>query len=412
MKKGKSTKVRINEKFKLIEGGICAPKMFLSAGTACGIKKSNKKDIALIYTPHIASAAAVFTTNKVKAAPILVSQKNIKGGKAHAVIVNSGNANACTGRQGMKDAWEMINQTAAAMKILPSHVLVASTGIIGVPLPTKNISSGIWTVSRMIKRHDPGDAAEAIMTTDTRKKSVAVELVFGKNRRVRIGGIAKGSGMICPDMATMIAVLTTDALIGPKPLQKALKEAVSDSFNMLTVDNDMSTNDCVFILANGQSEKVTTGKKFEQFVSALKYVCCCLAKEIARDGEGATKLITINVTGARSKEDARKTAKSIAGSSLFKCAVFGTDPNFGRILAAAGYSGAGIDPDRIEVDIEGVKLVKNGVPLRFDAQKAVGCLKKDKVIINVDLNQGKYSATAWGCDMTEGYIKINAHYHT
>jgi len=408
----RNSKSEIREDIKIIEGGICAPKVFLSTGVACGIKKSKKKDLALIYTPHLASAAAVFTTNKVKAAPVLVSQKNIKTGKAYAIVINSGNANACTGKQGIKDAWEMVNLTAAALRILPSQVLVASTGIIGVPLPMKNVTSGIWSASRMIKKESICDAAEAILTTDTKKKETAVELVFGRDKKVRIGGMAKGSGMICPGMATMIAVLTTDAAIDPKLLQKALKEAVDDTFNMLTVDNDMSTNDCVFVLANGQSEKITPGKRYHEFVGGLKAVCSHLAKEIARDGEGATKVIEVSVLGAKTKEDARRAAKAIAGSNLFKCAVYGADPNFGRILCAAGYSGAEFSHEKMEVFIGGIRLVKNGMPIDFDAKKAVELLQQAEVPVTVNLNTGKSNATAFGCDMTEEYIKINAHYHT
>lgn len=405
-------KVKDKEYIKFVDGGVCAPKVFLSTGVACGIKKSKKKDLALVYTPHLSSSAAVFTTNRVKAAPVIISQKNIKAGRAHAIVINSGNANACTGKQGMKDAWAMIEQTAAALRILPSQVLVASTGIIGVPMPMKAVLSGIWSASRMIKKDTKCDAAEAILTTDTKKKEAAVEITFGKGRKVTIGGIAKGSGMICPNMATMIAVLTTDAIIDPKLLQKALKEAVDDSFNLLTVDNDMSTNDCVFILANKQSERITAGKRYEMFVEGLRAVCINLAKEIARDGEGATKIIDVTVNGARTKEDARKAAKAIAGSNLFKCAVYGADPNFGRILCSAGYSGADFSHDKMEVFIGDIRLVKNGMPIAFNVKEAIDLLKKEEVSISVNLNSGKSSATAFGCDLTEGYIKINAHYHT
>ena len=320
--------------FKPVEGGICAPEGFFASGVYSGVKKSKKKDLALIYSTSLASAAGVFTKNKVKAAPVIVSQQVVKKGYAQAIVINSGNANACTGKQGMSDALEMAKETAEALRIGKEDVLVASTGIIGVPMQMQKITGGIWTASRMIKKDNTCSAAEAILTTDLRKKEIAVNVSLPGGGKVRIGGIAKGSGMICPNMATMIAVITTDAQIIPKLFQKAVLEATEDSFNMLTVDNDMSTNDCVLALANGQSSKVTTGKSYQVFLAALSFVCQYLAKEIARDGEGATRLISVNVRGARTKKDAALAAKSIAGSSLVKCAVYGADPNIGRVLAA------------------------------------------------------------------------------
>jgi glutamate N-acetyltransferase / amino-acid N-acetyltransferase len=399
-------------KLRPVEGGICAPEGFLAAGVYSGVKKSKKKDLALIYSTSLASAAGVFTKNKVKAAPVLTAQKVVKRGLAQAVVINSGNANACTGIQGVYDAVTMAKETAAALRIKQDHVLVSSTGIIGVPMPMQKIIGGIWTASRMVKKDLVSSAAEAILTTDLRKKEIAVSVPLGGGKKIFIGGIAKGSGMICPNMATMIGVITTDARIEPKLLQKALSESVEDSFNMLTVDNDTSTNDCVLALANGQSESVTPGKKYSAFLDALKHVCRYLAKEIARDGEGATRLVEVTLLGAKTKKDACLAAKSIAGSSLVKCAVYGADPNIGRVLSAAGYSGADFDPDRIEVKIGKMLLVKRGMPVKFDSKEASGLMKKDTVQIFVDLKLGKHSATAWGCDMTEKYIDINARYHT
>lgn len=400
-------------KFKHIDGGVCAPNDFMASGLACGVKKSKKKDIALVYTSFPASAAAVFTTNKVKAAPVIVSREVVKKGKAQAVVINSGNANACTGQRGMDDARTMARETSAALRIEEGQVLVASTGIIGVPMPIKKIRSGLWLASRMIKKDGGKDAAEAIMTTDLTRKEAAIEVKLGGRDKIRIGGMCKGSGMINPNMATMICVVTTDAGIDAKPLKKALDAAAADSFNMITVDNDMSTNDCVFVLANGRGAKIAGGKKLEAFTEGLKYICTCLAKEIARDGEGATKLFSVRVKNARTDKDARLAAKAVAGSSLFKCAIHGADPNFGRILAAAGYSGASFDPEKIDVYLNGsIQLVKDGMPVEFDAHKASEIMKEKEMAFDIDLRSGKSSAEAWGCDMTEGYITINAKYHT
>lgn len=397
---------------KTIEGNICAPKGFAAAGIACGLKRSNKRDLALIFSTTPAVSAGVFTTNSVKAAPVLVSQKNIKRGTARAIVINAGNANACNGDQSISDAIEMVEQTALALRIKPLEVLVASTGVIGIPLPIAKITSGIWTASRMINKNSGNDAAEAIMTTDLKKKEIAVEISLGKGKKIRIGGIAKGSGMICPNMATMISVLTTDAKINAALLKKALRSAVSNSFNMVTVDNDMSTNDTVFVLANGQSESVSTKKEFELFSEGISYVCTYLAKEIVRDGEGATKFFSVNVKNAPSEKDARLAAKTVAGSNLFKCAVFGADPNIGRIMSALGYSGAKTAANKIDISLNDIQMVKRGQQLPFDARSASSLMKEKEMEFVINLNSGKYSAVAWGCDMTEGYIKINAHYHT
>lgn len=397
---------------KIIDGGVCAAQGFYAAGLSCGIKKSNKKDLALVYTPFLSSSAGVFTKNKVKAAPVIISQKNLDKGKSQAIIINSGNANAATGAQGIKDANFMKDETANALRISKEHVLVASTGIIGLPLPMKKITSGIWSASRMINKSSSNNAAEAILTTDLRKKEIAIEISFGKNKIIKMGGIAKGSGMICPNMATMICVITTDAAIDPSLLKKALLSAVDDSFNMITVDGDMSTNDCVLVLANGQSLKITNGSSYNVFLEGLKYVCAYLAKEIARDGEGATKIMNVVVNGAKTLNDARMAAKAVANSPLVKCALYGADPNAGRILAAIGYSGANFDPNKVEIFLGNLKLAENGVLLAFDHAKAVHLMKKNEVTFVINLKNGKHSASALGCDLTEGYIKINARYHT
>ncbi len=397
---------------KLINGGICAPEGFLAAGFAAGLKKSGKKDLALIYAKQPCSAAGVFTTNRFKAAPVLVSIENLKKGRAQAVVINSGNANACTGKQGIIDAKQMASSAAEALGISKDSVLVASTGIIGRLLPMKKVLGGIWAVSRMIKKAGCADAAEAILTTDTRKKEIALEVDIDKKNSFKIAGIAKGSGMICPDVATMIAVITTDADIDPKTLKTALKQVCDDSFNMITVDNDMSTNDTVFCLASRLSAKIKKGKTFEVFCASLKEVCLYLAKEMVRDGEGATKLFEVLVKGAASEKDAGKIAKAAAGSNLLKCAVCGSDPNWGRVIAAAGYAGVEFDPDRVDVHLENIALVKKGRPLPFDAAKAKKLMDRKEMRFTINLNSGSASSSAFGCDLTEGYIDINARYHT
>ncbi len=395
---------------KNIDGGICAPNGYSAAGVSCGIKKSNKKDVALVFSLFPCTSAGVFTKNIVKAAPVLLSQKHINLKNIQAIVLNSGNANACTGKQGLADANEMALQSALALRLKKEEVLVASTGIIGVPMPMKKVISGIWAASRMIKK-DGSSAAEAIMTTDITKKEIAIEIDLGKKGKIRIGAMAKGSGMIAPHMATMLSVITTDAAVSKSVLKKVLTQCVDETFNMITVDNDMSTNDCLFLLANGCGPQIS-GEDIKAFSDGILYVCKYLAKEIAKDGEGATKLITVNVRGANSISDARSVAKTIAGSSLLKCAIYGTDPNFGRIMAAAGYSGAKFNPDKVDVFIDKTQLVKKGTSLHFDAHHASGLLKKNEVSLTIHLNNGKFEATAWGCDMTEGYITINAKYHT
>jgi len=397
---------------KTIKGGITAPKGFKASGMHCGIKKSGKKDIALVYSEVPANAAAVFTTNKVKAAPILVSMEHIKSGKAQAIIANSGCANACTGSEGLEDAEVMAKAIGSALNIHGNSVLVASTGTIGSRLPLKNILNGIRMLSKRMTHSGGGEAADAILTTDTRRKEIAVQFKAG-GKTVTIGGIAKGAGMIAPNMATLFCFLTTDAEISSSSLKAYLKESVDKSFNMTVVDKDMSTNDCVFILANGMAKnKTLRGKDEKDFKQALDSVCIYLAKEIARDGEGATKLIEVKAAGARSAKDAKLIARAVAGSDLVKSAIFGEDPNFGRIMAALGNSGANVKQENINVFIGGIQVVSGGKSVFFDQNIAKKHMKGKEVLINIMLGNGTNMATAWGCDLTYDYVKINAKYHT
>jgi len=366
---------------------ITAPEGFTAAALAAGIKQSGKLDLALIVSEVPATVAGTFTTNQFKAAPVLVSRKNLKSGLCSAIIANAGNANCGTGKQGMEDARRMVNETAKTLGIKPEHVLVASTGSIHHFLPMKNIVPAIRPLVSKLSKAGGEDAAKAILTTDLRKKEISIK-VDGYT----VAGIAKGSGMIHPNMATMFAFITTDAAVPRALLQKMLAKAVGYSFNMTTVDQCQSTNDCVFALANGMSGvKVQSPKSQVVFYKALEAVCIYLAKEIAADGEGASQLMEVRVTGARNEQEARVAARAIAGSDLLKCAVYGRDHNIGRVLAAAGSTTAKLDPAKMKADMK---------------------FGKKETIVTCDLGAGKASAVAWGCDLTEGYIKINAEYHT
>ena len=406
---------------KEIEKGICAPKGFFAGGIRCGIKESSqKKDLALIYSHQFCSAAAMFTMNKVKAASVQVTQENISDGKLRAVIANSGNANACTGQDGLSAAKRMAQITADAFLINPSEVAVASTGVIGVPLPIDVIEKNIDALKASLRDDGQGhaDALEAIMTTDTRKKEIAVEIEIG-GKTVRIGAMAKGSGMIHPNMATMLAFITTDAAVIPSALDLSLRRAVKRSFNRLTVDGDTSTNDMVLVMANGEAGNThltPESEGYETFRDALEYVCVSLTRMMARDGEGATKLVTVTVTGAKYEETAETLAKSVASSSLVKTACFGADANWGRVLCAMGYAGVDFSPEKTDVSFKSavgeIQVCKNGGPVSFSEEKAKKILSEEEIEILVGLQDGNAKASVWGCDLTYDYVKINGDYRS
>ncbi len=403
---------------ELIKGGICAAKGFLAGGVHCGIRKNrSKKDLALIYSEVPANAAAVYTTNLVKGAPLIVTKNNIADGKAQAVICNSGNANTCNAN-GIEVAETMCDALADALKISPKDVVVASTGVIGQPLDPEPIKNGIPGLVASLNADDCSAAAEGIMTTDTVMKEIAVEFELG-GVKCRLGGIAKGSGMIHPNMATMLVFITTDAAISPEMLNKALKGDIAGTFNMLSIDGDTSTNDMVTVLANGMAgnpEITAEGPDFEEFMKALNTVNIGLCRMIAGDGEGATKLLECRCSGAADIETARTVAKSVICSSLLKAAMFGADANWGRVLCAIGYSGANVDVNRIDVAFTSKKgtipVCKNGAGIDFSEDIAKEILLEKEIEIEVGLNSGNAEATAWGCDLTYDYVKINGDYRT
>ncbi|HEX4044598.1 MAG TPA: bifunctional glutamate N-acetyltransferase/amino-acid acetyltransferase ArgJ [Gammaproteobacteria bacterium] len=400
----------------IIDNNICAPQGFLATSICAGIRKNREKpDLALIYSECPAVAAGVFTLNQVKAAPVTLTQTHLaQQQQLQAIVVNSGNANACTGKLGELHAKQMANTTAASLQIDPALVGVASTGVIGVTLPIEKIVNGITTAATQLTT-DGNAAACAIMTTDTFPKSIAIEInLHGKP--VRIGGIAKGSGMIHPNMATMLGFITTDAVIVPQALQQALTQANNLSFNMITVDGDCSTNDMVLLLANGMANHPTINSiddpAWPIFYEGLLFVCTYLAKQIAQDGEGATKLIEVQVTGAKSLADAQVAARAVCSSSLVKTAIFGGDANWGRIASALGASGATIDQEKLSITLADLPLLEQGMPLPFDETIAAQSLSQPMILIKVQLNQGPAAATAWGCDLSYDYIKINASYRS
>lgn len=396
-----------------VPGAVCAARGFRAAGVAAGIKPSGNPDVTLIVSDLPAAAAAVFTRNRVVAAPVLVSREHVAGGTARAIAVNAGNANACTGAQGMQDARRMAQITAELLDVPVEQVLVASTGIIGRPMPMDRLEAGLRHAAAELSAENGSQVARSIMTTDTRPKEIAVEINVD-GAQIRIGGICKGSGMIQPNMATMLAFITTDAEVWPEVLQAALVSAVERTFNCVTVDGDTSTNDSLFILANGASGvRVTPDSPAHRaFCEGLVYVCTQLAKELARDGEGATKLVEIQVHGARSTAQARKVGKSIANSPLVKTALFGNDPNWGRILCAAGYSGVPIDPERLALTLCGYPLVREGEPVEFDEAAVSRAMQTPEVLIHLDLGQGRSASTVWTCDFSYDYVRINAEYTT
>ena len=402
---------------KIISGGVCAAKGFTANGVHCGIRKNRtKKDLSLIFSEVKASAAAVYTTNLVKGAPLTVTKSHLSDGYAQAVICNSGNANTCNAN-GIEIAEEMSDLIASELKISSSDIVVASTGVIGQPLDISPIMKGIPSLVAGLGAN--GDAAaEGIMTTDTVPKEVAVSFEID-GVECKIGGIAKGSGMIHPNMATMLVFITTDCAISPEMLQKALSSDIADTFNMVSVDGDTSTNDMVCVLANGMAGNAVItidDEKFETFMKALNTVTVHLCRMIAGDGEGATKLLECNVTGAKTKELAKTVAKSVICSSLTKAAMFGADANWGRVLCAIGYSGADVDVNKIDVSFisnkGGIPVCKNGAGIEFSEEKAKEILLEKEITISVNLNDGDYSSTAWGCDLTYEYVKINGDYRT
>jgi glutamate N-acetyltransferase / amino-acid N-acetyltransferase len=399
---------------RIVSGGITAPRGFRAAGVACGIKAKGGLDLALIVSDTPASAAAVFTTNKAIAAPVIVSRRQLaaSGGRVSAIVVNSGCANACTGPDGLAHAESMAGLTSAAVACEPSAVLVASTGVIGVKLDMTKVQRGITSAFAALSSTGGADAALAIMTTDPFPKEASCE-IGTRAGSFRIGGIAKGSGMIEPNMATMLGFVTIDAEVEPALLQRALKAAVDDTFNAITVDGECSTNDCVFALANGASSVRLTESQYPLLVDALKSVCLPLAVGIVRGGEGATKLITVQVVGASSNEDARRTARAIANSLLVKTAIHGGDPNWGRLVAVAGRSGSDFVLERAAVRIGPVELFSAGAPHDERAGAAADYLKGNDIVVEVDLGTGGTGKSEmWTCDLSAEYVRINAEYRT
>ncbi|MBR5527558.1 MAG: bifunctional ornithine acetyltransferase/N-acetylglutamate synthase [Clostridia bacterium] len=403
---------------KLIPGGICAAKGFTANGVHCGIRKNRtKRDLALIFSEKKAAAAAVYTTNLVKGAPLTVTKNNIADGYASACICNSGNANTCNA-DGIEIAEKMCELCGDALGISPKDVVVASTGVIGQPLSIEPIAAGMEELVGGLSPDGGAYAAEAIMTTDTVMKEIALEFTLG-GKVCRIGCIAKGSGMIHPNMATMLVFITTDAAISSEMLKKALVSDVQNTFNMTSVDGDTSTNDMVTILANGMAgnkEITAEGEDFDTFMKALNTVTVHMCRLIAGDGEGATKLLECTATGADTPEAAKIAAKSVICSSLLKAAMFGADANWGRVLCAIGYSGADVDVNKIDVSFRSAKgtvdVCKNGAGIEFSEEKAKEILLEKEIEILIGLGDGKYSASAWGCDLTYDYVKINGDYRT
>ena len=403
---------------EIIGGGVCAAKGFLASGVHAGIRKNKtKRDLSLIYSKKLASAAAVYTTNKVKGAPLTVTKAHLENGRAQAIICNSGNANTCNAN-GIEIAEETCALLAEELKISQKNVVVASTGVIGQPMDMEPFRSGIPELVASLSPDGSADAAEGIMTTDTRMKEIAVSFTVG-GKECRMGGIAKGSGMIHPNMATMLVFITTDCAISSEMLSRALTGDVKNTFNMVSIDGDTSTNDMVTVLANGMAgnpEIIRGGKDFNEFMKALNTVTMNLCRKIAADGEGATKLLECSVTGAKDERSAKTIAKSVICSSLVKAAMFGADANWGRILCAIGYSGAEVDVNRVGVSFISAKgeipVCKEGAGVDFSEEFAKEILSEDEIIIAVKLGDGDARATAWGCDLTYDYVKINGDYRT
>ncbi|MCQ2016543.1 bifunctional glutamate N-acetyltransferase/amino-acid acetyltransferase ArgJ [Clostridium butyricum] len=404
---------------KYIDGGVTAPKGFLASGIYCGIKQGSvKKDLALIYSEVPAKASGMFTKNKVKGAPIYICKDHLSNKKAQAIIINSGNANTCTGDDGLSKAKKMTALQAKALNLKADDVLVASTGVIGVPLNIDAIKDGIPLLTEKLSKSGNQDAASAIMTTDTFMKELAAEFYIG-DTKVTLGTMAKGSGMIEPNMGTMLSFITTDISISPQLLDEALKSTVTITYNRVSVDGDTSTNDSIFILANGQANNPTITEKDENyytFVNVLKEINTIMAKNIAKDGEGATKLLECQVIGATNEKDAVLFGKSVINSSLVKTAMFGSDANWGRILCALGYANVDFDPEKVDVSFEScageIEVCKNGSSVGFDEDKAKKVLDQKEIIIKINLSQGECTAYVWGCDLSYEYVKINGDYRS
>lgn len=405
--------------YKFIEGSVTAPKGFTAAGVCASVKPSNKtkKDVALIYCEKKCTAAAVYTKNLVKSSAILVTQNHLADGYAQAVIVNSGNANTCNA-DGVEKAEKMCSLAADALGVDSNDVIVASTGVIGQVLPIEPIEKGVAMMKGTLSKEGGTDAAEAIMTTDTVKKEMAMEMTLG-GKTVTVGGIAKGSGMIHINMGTMLSFVTTDAAISSEMLYEALKEAVEDSYNMVSVDGDTSTNDTLAIMASGLAGNPEITEKngdYRDFVDGITEAFKQLAKKLAGDGEGATKLLICTVTGAKTKKDAVLVSKSVICSSLLKAAMFGADANWGRVLCAVGYSGADVDVTKVDVDFKSAKgeiaVCRNGAGIGFSEEKAKEILLEKEIEIIVTLGDGQGKAQAYGCDLTYDYVKINGDYRT
>lgn len=404
--------------FTVVENGsVTMPQGFTAGGLHCGLKKTERNDLGAIVCEVPAAAAAVYTTNVFQAAPIKVTRESIASkGTLRAMLVNSGNANACTGDQGEADAFEMRNSFAAAIGVDADQVAVASTGVIGELLKMDKVLSGIEKLPALLNGNDQGaeEFSQAILTTDLVKKTICVELEID-GKKVKVAGAAKGSGMIHPNMATMLGFVTTDANIGSEALHSLLREATNHSFNMITVDGDTSTNDMLVAMASGlagNAELTNAHPAWEAFKSALTHVCIVLAKAIARDGEGATKLVEVRVNGATNDFAAQAIAKTVIGSSLVKSAVFGADANWGRIIAAVGRAGQPVDPNTVDIALGSIVTLEQSRPVAFDEDEALEYLKGDTVVISVNLNMENGSAVAWGCDLTYDYVRINAAYRT
>ena len=400
------------KQYEIIENGVCAPGGFQASGVACGVKKTGLKDMAIIRSDNAAKGAALYTSNRFQAAPIHITREHLLDGKAQAVVVNSGNANACTGANGLDDARKMTRLAAEATRTNEIDVMVASTGVIGTYLPMDRIHAGISDAAEQLSTGGSSAAAEAILTTDTFRKEWAIAGEVG-GKRFSVGGMAKGAGMIRPDLATMLAFVTTDAQVDPETLLASLTRAVNASFNMISVDGCMSTNDMVLAMANGASgASITDEEAAKQFTGALTAVCRELARMIVRDAEGATKFVTVNVRGGADFREAKAAAMAIADSNLVKTAIFGQDPNWGRVAAALGTAGIAFNPERVEIYLGAHLLVADGEPIAADETELARYMKEADLEIRVNLNRGPEKATVWTSDLSYDYVRINADYRS